>query len=66
MQKVAVFASPEKLASRSDPEWYRHTRTLRDRGFGEAHVAPGGRVLEMQLERAMEWVGHGYMIVMSD
>ena len=66
MNRVAVFVSPETIEANGDPEWYRYTRTLKDRGFGEVNVVPGGRGLEVQMERAMEWVGHGYMIVMSD
>jgi hypothetical protein len=32
----------------------------------QVHLLPGAKGLEKQMEKAMEWVGEGYMITMSD
>ena len=66
MDRVAVFVSPTTVQTAGVPEWYRYVRTLKKQGFGDVHVVPGGHGLEQQMEKAFEWVGTGYAIVMSD
>ena len=66
MDKVNVFVSPVPAAQGGSPEWYRYAEEMKKHNFPEVHVRPGGRTLEDQMVAAMEWVGSGYMIVMSD
>ena len=66
MDKVNVFVSPGSASPGGNPEWYRYVEEMKIHHFPEVHVRPGGRTLEEQMVAAMEWVGSGYMIVMSD
>lgn len=68
MDHVNVFVSPTTASPEGNrsPEWYRYTEECKKHGFAEVHIRPGGRTLEDQMVAAMEWVGTGYMIVMSD
>lgn len=49
-----------------DPEWFRYMSTLKEAGYGDVQLRPGGHGLENQLTAAMAWVKSGYMIVMCD
>ena len=66
MDKVNVFVSPSSARPGGTPEWYRYVEECKAHHFPEVHIRPGGRTLEAQMVAAMEWVGSGYMIVMSD
>ena len=66
MDRVNVFVSPLPASPGGPPEWYRYSEEMKRHGFPDVHVRPGGRSLEEQMAAAMEWVGSGYMIVMSD
>ena len=66
LDKVHVFVSPLTASRIGVPEWYRYMEECKRHHFSEVHVRPGGRTLEEQMVAAMEWVGSGYMIVMSD
>lgn len=66
MDRVSVFVAPTAARPGGHPEWYRYTEECKSHGFGEVHIRPGGRTLDEQMFAAMEWVGSGYMIVMSD
>jgi len=66
MDRVSVFVSPQPASPGGTPEWYRYSDEMKRHRFAEVHVRPGGRSLEEQMAAAMEWVGSGYMIVMSD
>lgn len=66
MNKVNVFVSPLPATPGGTPEWYRYAEEMKKHNFRDVHVRPGGRTLEEQMVAAMEWVGSGYMIVMSD
>ena len=66
LDKVNVFVSPVSAIPGGTPEWYRYAEECKNHNFPEVHIRPGGRTLEAQMVAAMEWVGSGYMIVMSD
>ena len=66
MDKVNVFVSPKSARPGARPEWYRYTEECKRHNFAQVHIRPGGRTLEAQMVAAMEWVGSGYMVVMSD
>jgi hypothetical protein len=66
LDRVSVFVSPLTASPGGMPEWYRYVEECKKHNFPEVHVRPGGRTLEEQMNAAMEWVGSGYMIVMSD
>ena len=64
--RVAVFVAPGTVAGQQDPEWARYLKELRDHDMLEVHLMPGAAGLEHQMTKAMEWVGSGYFITMSD
>ena len=66
MDKVNIFVSPVTTSPGGTPEWYRYVEECKNHNFPQVHVRPGGATLEAQMVAAMEWVGSGYMIVMSD
>jgi hypothetical protein len=66
LDKVNVFVSPSSAMPGGTPEWYRYVEECKTHHFPEVHIRPGGRTLEAQMVAAMEWVGSGYMVVMSD
>lgn len=66
MCNVNVFVSPSTARPGGQPEWYRYREACKTHGFADVNIRPGGRTLDEQMEAAMEWVGKGYMIVMSD
>jgi hypothetical protein len=66
LDRINVFVSPLAASPGGTPEWYRYVEECKKHHFSEVHVRPGGRTLEEQMVAAMEWVGTGYMIVMSD
>jgi hypothetical protein len=66
MDRVNIFVSPVTAKNKKQPEWYRYADACIANGFSEVHIRPGGRNLEEQMAKAMEWAGSGYIIVMSD
>jgi len=66
MDRVNIFVSPVAAKNKKQPEWYRYAEACLASGFREVHIRPGGRNLEEQMAKAMEWAGSGYIIVMSD
>jgi hypothetical protein len=66
MNKVTVFVSPTSPPGSTTPEWFRYLSTLREAGFADVEIRPGGHGLENQLAAAMEWGENKYMIVMCD
>ena len=66
MNKVYVFVAPVSSIPGGTPEWSRYVEACKQHNFPEVQIRPGGRTLEAQMVAAMEWVGSGYMVVMSD
>jgi hypothetical protein len=66
LSDVGVFITPSTLAEHDAPEWSRYLAALRRHDMMQVHLLPGAKGLEKQMEKAMEWVGEGYMITMSD
>jgi hypothetical protein len=66
MCNIGVFITPTTLDTADAPEWSRYLDALRKYDMLEVHLLPGAVGLEAQMERAMQWVGDGYFITMSD
>ena len=66
LSSVGVFITPTVLAEHDVPEWSRYLAALRRHDMLEVQLLPGAKGLEQQMRKAMEWVGEGYMITMSD
>jgi hypothetical protein len=66
LSNVGVFITPTVLAEHQTPEWSRYLAALRRHDMLEVHLLPGAKGLDQQMRKAMEWVGEGYMITMSD
>jgi hypothetical protein len=66
LSNVGVFITPTVLAEHDAPEWSRYLAALRRHDMLEVELLPGAKGLEQQMRKAMEWVGQGYMITMSD
>ena len=66
LEKVAVFVAPGHAPGRTAPEWQRYLDALRRFGLTEVRLLEGGRGLVANMNAALEWVGSGYFITMSD
>jgi hypothetical protein len=66
LSSVGVFITPIVLEEHAAPEWSRYLAALRRHNMLEVQLLPGAKGLEQQMRMAMEWVGEGYMITMSD
>jgi hypothetical protein len=66
LSTVGVFITPIVLEEHDAPEWSRYLEALRRHNMMEVQLLPGAKGLEQQMNLAMEWVGEGYMITMSD
>ena len=66
MCNIGVFITPTTLDTADAPEWSHYLDALRKYDMLEVHLLPGAVGLEAQMERAMQWVGDGYFITMSD
>jgi hypothetical protein len=66
LSNVGVFITPTVLAEHEVPEWSRYLAALRRHDMLEVQLLPGAIGLAQQMRKAMEWVGQGHMITMSD
>ncbi len=66
LNRIGVFVAPTTVDGQDHPEWFRYLTALRHANMTDVHVVPGGNGLENQMMKCMEWVGEGYMIIMSD
>ena len=66
LSDVGVFITPSTQGKDDDPEWSRYLAALRSHDMLEVNLLPGAKGLENQMEKAMEWMGEGYMLNFSD
>ena len=66
LENVAVFVAPGRAPGHTMPEWQRYLDALRSFGLAEVRLVEGGRGLVANMNAALEWVGSGYFITMSD
>ena len=67
LRAVHVFVAPSCAPDESRPEWHRYSEALREHGFEDVHVEPGGDGLCAQMTAIMAWTEPGtYLICLSD
>ena len=64
---VHVFVGPTPAGKATSPEWHRYLRTVREHGFTDIHVEPGGDGVWAQMRSIFQWAENGsHVIVMMD
>ena len=67
MNRVHVFVAPTRAPAQGRPEWSRYIRELRERGYGDVHVEPGGDGIVDQMHAIFSWAAEGtYIICLAD
>ena len=67
LRTVHVFVAPSSAPHESRPEWHRYTEALREHGFEDVHVEPGGDGLCAQMTAIMAWTKPDtYLICFAD
>ena len=67
MDRVHIFVAPTPAPAQDRPEWSRYIRELRERGYGDVHVEPGGDGVWGQMQAIFSWAADGsYVICMAD
>ena len=67
MDRVHVFVAPTPVPTRCRPEWSRYMRELRERGYADVHIEPGGDGIVHQMRAIFSWAAEDtYIICLAD